>query len=247
MNIHVYETKKEMGQAAAEKAAEFLKQAIKEKGKARFIAATGASQFEFLDALTSKDEIDWEKTEMFHLDEYVGLSEDHKASFRKYLKKRLIEKVKPGEVHLIQGDAEDPDAESERVGRIINQEKVDVAFVGIGENGHIAFNDPPADFDTEKPYLIVDLDKKCRKQQVGEGWFESIEHVPTQAISMSVKQILKAKNIICTVPDKRKADAVKNCLSEDKEITPEYPSSILKKHDSVEVFLDKYSASLLNE
>jgi glucosamine-6-phosphate deaminase len=245
VKIEVYETKKEMGKAAAEKAAELLKEAIKEKNEAVFVVATGASQFEFLEALTSMPSIDWSKTVMFHLDEYIGIPETHPASFRKYLRERLINKVHPGTVYLINGDAEDPQLECERLNKIISRKEVDVSFVGIGENGHLAFNDPPADFDTTKPYIVVELDEACRRQQVGEGWFSSLEEVPRRAISMSIKQIMKSKNIICTVPDSRKAQAVKNCLEGD--ISPYNPASILRKHERVFLFLDKNSAKLLSE
>jgi len=243
--VKVYENKNSMGKAAAEEAAKILVDAIKEKGEATFIAATGASQFEFLENLTSISSIDWSKTSMFHLDEYVGLPETHPASFRRYLKERLINKVHPGNVHLIKGDAENPESECERLGKIIKQKEIDVAFVGIGENGHLAFNDPPADFDTEKPYLVVNLDDACRKQQLGERWFKRFDEVPKKAISMSIHQIMKSKNIICTVPDKRKAKAVKNCL--EGEISPLYPASILRKNPQVYLYLDKYSASLINK
>jgi len=181
---------------------------------------------------------------MFHLDEYIGLSEDHPASFRRYLQERLISKVHPGKVFLIAGDAPGSEEECERLNDIISQYEIDVAFVGIGENGHLAFNDPPADFETEKPYIIVELDTACRRQQLGEGWFNSLEEVPQKAISMSVNQIMKAKNIICTVPDKRKAQAVKDCFG-GEEISPYYPASILKRHDHCYVFLDEQSAMYL--
>ncbi|MGE4413581.1 MAG: glucosamine-6-phosphate deaminase [Candidatus Caldatribacteriota bacterium] len=244
MKIYILNSKENMGKAAAEKAAEILRKAIKEKGKANFIAATGVSQFEFLDHLTKITSLDWGETTMFHLDEYIGLSEDHPASFRRYLQERLISKVHPGKVFLIAGDAPDPEEECERLNDIISQYEIDVAFVGIGENGHLAFNDPPADFETEKPYIIVELDTACRRQQLGEGWFNCLEEVPQKAISMSVKQIMKAKNIICTVPDKRKAQAVKDCFG-GEEISPYYPASILKRHDHCYVFLDEQSAMYL--
>ncbi len=244
MKIYILNSKENMGKAAAEKAAEILREAIKEKGKANFIAATGVSQFEFLDHLTKITSLDWGETTMFHLDEYIGLSEDHPASFRRYLQERLISKVHPGKVFLIAGDAPDPEEECERLNDIISQYEIDVAFVGIGENGHLAFNDPPADFETEKPYIIVELDTACRRQQLGEGWFNSLEEVPQKAISMSVNQIMKAKNIICTVPDKRKAQAVKDCFG-GEEISPYYPASILKRHDHCYVFLDEQSAMYL--
>lgn len=244
MNIKIFKTKESMGKAAAEKAAEILKDAIDKKGEANFVIATGASQFEFLENLTRITSIDWGKTTMFHLDEHVGLSENHPASFRRYLKDRFISKVYPGHIHLIEGDAEDPEKECERLNGIISQKEIDVAFVGIGENGHLAFNDPPADFNTEKPYIIVELDDACRRQQLGEGWFRSVDDVPKQAISISVKQIMKSKHIICTVPDKRKAKAVKNCFKGD-EISPDCPASILKKHKNCFVFFDEESSIYL--
>jgi len=245
MHLEIFPNKKSLGMAAAKKAADILTKTIQKKGRATFIAATGSSQFEFLKNLTNISSIDWSKTTMFHLDEYVGLPETHPASFRKYLKERLINKVHPGNVHLIKGDTKSPELECDRLDKIIKQKEIDVAFVGIGENGHLAFNDPPADFDTKKPYLIVELNDVCRKQQLGEGWFENLEEMPKLAISMSIYQIMKSRNIICTVPDKRKAKAVKNCLEE--EISPLYAASILRKHPQVYFYLDKYSASLINK
>ncbi len=242
MEMHVLENKKELGEAAAKKAEELLRDTIDRNGSAAFIAATGASQFEFLETLTGSSMIDWQKTTMFHLDEYAGMSESHPASFRRYLKERLIDKVHPGAVYLIRGN-DDPGKECERLNDIISSYSIDTAFVGIGENGHLAFNDPPADFETEKPYIVVELDEKCRRQQFGEGWFRTLEEVPDKAISMSIKQIMKSKTIICTVPDKRKAEAVKNCI--EGEISPLFPASILRKHPQMFMFLDKESSSLL--
>lgn len=234
-----------MGGDAARKAAKIINRAIEEKGEAVFVAATGVSQFEFLNAITQVSSIDWSKTVMFHLDEYIGIPEDHPASFRKYLQERLVNKVHPGTVHFINGNAEDPNQECKRLNEIISKKEVDVAFVGIGENGHLAFNDPPADFDTEDPYIVVDLDEDCRKQQLGEGWFNRLEDVPKKAISMSIRQIMKSKNIICIVPEQRKAKAVRNCLQGD--ISPGNPASILRRHKKVFLFLDKESAQLLNK
>lgn len=243
MVVKTFDNKEEMGKFAAGKAAELLKNAIGKKGIATFVAATGTSQFEFLEALVSDSSIDWSKTTMFHLDEYVGIPESHPASFRRYLKERLIDKIHPGSVYLIQGDTEDPEKECERLNKIISNYNIDVAFVGIGENGHLAFNDPPADFETDKPYIVVELDEKCRKQQAGEGWYAKLENVPSRAISMSIKQIMKSGAIVCTVPDYRKAQTVKDCL--EGEITPLHPASILQKHPNAFIFLDKYSAVLL--
>ncbi|HEY6547232.1 MAG TPA: 6-phosphogluconolactonase, partial [Vicinamibacteria bacterium] len=183
MKLRVFSSKQELGRAAAEDAAALLREAISRKGMAHVIAATGASQFEFLEALTASPGIEWSKVVCFHLDEYVGLSELHPASFRRYLKERVVARVHPGAFHFIEGDAFDPEAERERIGGLLRQCRIDVAFVGIGENGHLAFNDPPADFETEEPYLIVSLDEACRRQQLGEGWFQSLAEVPRQAVS----------------------------------------------------------------
>jgi glucosamine-6-phosphate deaminase len=245
VKIEVFKTKEECGAAAADRGAEILKQTIAAKGRASFIVATGASQFDFMKALTQKDGIEWHNTTMYHLDEYIGFTEDHPASFRRYLKERLVDVVHPGAVHLIQGEAADPAAECRRVNDIISQDIIDVAFVGIGENGHLAFNDPPADFDTELPYIIVELDDACRQQQLGEGWFASLEEVPTTAISMSIQQIMKSAAIICTVPDERKARAVKQCF--EGAISPMHPASILRKHPKAFVYLDEDAASLLSQ
>ena len=243
MDVRVFETKAEMGQAAALDAAAILREAISRKGMAHVIAATGASQFEFLDALTAIPGIDWSKVVCFHLDEYVGLPETHPASFRRYLKERLVARVHPGAFHFIEGDAAEPAVEARRVGRLIRTCAIDAAFVGIGENGHLAFNDPPADFETEEPYLLVTRDDACRRQQLGEGWFAGLEDVPKQAISMSVRQILKAERILCVVPDARKARAVRASLEE--ELGPERPASILRTHPRATLFLDRESAGLL--
>ncbi|HEX7317604.1 MAG TPA: glucosamine-6-phosphate deaminase [Pyrinomonadaceae bacterium] len=243
MKIEVFDTKNEMGEAAARDAAEVIRQAINARGEARVVAATGASQFEFLDALAREEGIDWGQVIFFHLDEYVGLPESHPASFRKYLKERLAERVSPGAFHFIDGEASDPREECRRLGGLISQRRIDVAFVGIGENGHLAFNDPPADFETEEPYLVVNLDEDCRRQQVGEGWFKGIDEVPRQAISMSIKQILKARRVICVVPDARKAEAVRDCL--ELEVSPLHPASALRLHEGASLYLDRESASLL--
>jgi glucosamine-6-phosphate deaminase len=243
MRISVLPTKMEMAEAAAAQAAELLRGAIARKGHAAFVAATGASQFEFLDYLTSAPDINWSETTMFHLDEYIGLPESHPASFRHYLRERLIERVNPGTVHLIRGDAADPQAECRRLNSLIARYEIDVSLVGIGENGHLAFNDPPADFDVADPYIIVELDEACRRQQLGEGWFATLDEVPHRAVSMTVKQIMRSFAIVCTVPDRRKAQAVRDCLT--GEVTPHHPASILRRHDRAYVFLDADAGSLL--
>jgi len=244
VKIEVFKTKAECGGAAADRGAEILKQTIADKGRASFIVATGASQFDFMKALTQQAGIEWHNTTMYHLDEYIGLRDNHPASFRRYLKERLVNVAHPGTVHFILGEAADPAAECRRMNDIISRDEIDVAFVGIGENGHLAFNDPPADFDTELPYIIVELDEACRQQQFGEGWFASLEDVPRTAISMSIKQILKSAAIICTVPDERKARAVKQCF--EGEISTMHPASILRKHPDTYVYLDEPAAALLS-
>ena len=244
MERQVFGSRKEMAENAARHAAATLRDAIAAQGRAHVIAATGASQFEFLDALVEEPGIDWTRTVFFHLDEYVGMEETHPASFRRYLKERIVARVHPGAFHFIAGEAQDPAAECARVGEILARHPIDVAFVGIGENGHLAFNDPPADFEARAPYLVVTLDEACRRQQMGEGWFERLEDVPTRAISMSIPQILKSREILCIVPDARKAQAVRYCL--EGEVTPQHPASALQSHPRTTVYLDAASAALLS-
>jgi glucosamine-6-phosphate deaminase len=246
MNIEVFDNKKMLGAAAARKGAEAIKRAIECQGYARIIVATGASQFEMLEALRNMKGIDWSKVDAFHLDEYVGISKNHPASFRKYLKERFVDHLPTlRSFTYINGDASDLEQECMRIGTLVSAKAIDVAFVGIGENGHLAFNDPPADFDTEKPYLIVDLDLACRGQQLGEGWFESLEDVPKQAVSMAIKQIMKSKTLIVTVPDKRKANAVSSTVL--GQVTPNCPASIMQQHSDCHLYLDNDSASLLSK
>ncbi|HRJ73522.1 MAG TPA: glucosamine-6-phosphate deaminase, partial [Terrimicrobiaceae bacterium] len=213
-------------------------------GEANVIVATGASQFEMLNALLEEKDIAWDKVTFFHLDEYVGLPITHPASFRKYLWERFQQKlpVPARAFHYVAGDL-DPAAECTRLGRLITEHPIDVCFAGIGENAHLAFNDPPADFATEVPYLVVNLDEACRKQQFGEGWFPTFEDVPKQAISMSIRQIMKSRCIIITAPDERKAVAVRDSL--EGPVTNLVPSSILQQHADTSIFLDTASASLL--
>jgi glucosamine-6-phosphate deaminase len=244
VRIKVFEEKKDLGEAAAEQAASSIRNAIRDSGRARIIAATGVSQFEFLEALTKAADIDWRCVEMFHLDEYIGLPMSHPASFRRFLQERLIQKTGMTHYHLLDGVG-DLSASMRSASAAILAAPIDIAFVGIGENGHLAFNDPPADFDTEEPYLIVNLDEACRLQQVGEGWFVDISETPKQAISMSIRQILKAKEIVAVVPDSRKAKAVKACF--EGEINPMAPASILRRHENTTVYLDKTSAALLTQ
>ena len=245
MDKFVYQTSLEMAAAAAGSAAEAIKNAIKTAGRANIILATGASQIEMLGCLTAAEGVDWSKVTMFHLDEYIGLGPDHPAKFGKYLRERFVEKVEGVRAaHFVNGDAEDPKQECERIGRIIAGHPIDVALIGIGENGHLAFNDPPADFQTEEPYIVVELDERCRKQQLGEGWFETLEQVPRRAISMSIRQITKSARLIVTVPDRRKAEAVRNAL--EGPVTPKCPASILQRHADCRIYMDTEAASLLS-
>lgn len=243
MDVIIAKNVEELGYMAGRAAAELIRESIAEKGCANIIVATGTSQFETLKQLISEPAIEWGKVVMFHLDEYIGLPESAPASFRKYLKERFLAKVPALKAaYLVNGET-DPEAECERLSDLINEHPIDVALVGVGENGHLAFNDPPADFDIERAYIVVNLDDKCREQQFAEGWFKSIDEVPKQAISMSVKQIMRSKHIICSVPDSRKASAVKDSL--EQPVSNAYPASILQLHSNCSYYLDKASAKLL--
>jgi glucosamine-6-phosphate deaminase len=244
--VRISPDKKTSGAAAARLGAKLIREANRERGCANIIVATGASQLEMLECLIREKNIDWTKVTAFHLDEYVGISITHPASFRKYLWERFVSRLPLplAAFHYLSGE-EDPQAECRRVGAMIKKHPIDVCFAGIGENGHLAFNDPPADFKTAAPYLVVNLDEACRRQQMGEGWFKTLAQVPKQAVSMSVQQIMKSKAIICTIPDRRKAQAVKDCLCGD--VTPLHPASILQNHEAAWCFLDNESASLLKE
>jgi glucosamine-6-phosphate deaminase len=245
MNVVIADSKPAAGQRAANDGAAMIRDALQSQREANIILATGASQFEMLDALTHAADIDWHRVTAFHLDEYAGLSITHAASFRLYLWQRFISKLPLPLRNFHYIDAEDGcQAECARLGEIIREHPIDVAFVGIGENGHLAFNDPPADFETDEPYIVVNLDEACRRQQLGEGWFATLDDVPRQAISMSIRQIMKSRAIVCTVPDQRKAQAVKGSL--EGPITPSVPASILQKHARATIFLDVASASLLS-
>lgn len=238
MEIQIYKTKEEMGQAAAVKGAQLIRAALKSKGSASIIVATGASQFEMLSALT-RENIDWTRVTAFHLDEYIGIPLAHPASFRKYLKERFADHIPIKAFHYINGEV-DPAGEIERLNSTITPFQIDVAFIGVGENAHLAFNDPPADFTTTDPYIEVQLDNDCRQQQINEGWFTSMEEMPERAISMSVNHILKSDHIICTVPGERKAIAVKKMM--ESKISEDIPATALKSHHSVSVYLDRYSS-----
>lgn len=245
MNIQISPTREANGIAAADTAAKIIFQALKEDDQVNIILATGASQFEMLAQLL-KQEIPWSRVNIFHLDEYVGMPETHPASFRRYLRERFVQKAPGlGSFFPVNGDTGDPQRECQRLADQLAGRKIALACIGIGENGHLAFNDPPADFTTEEPYIVVNLDEACRRQQLGEGWFPTLDDVPTQAISMSIRQILKSEQIVCTVPDQRKADAVKRSL--EGAVTNLVPATILRQHPACYMFLDQFSASRLGD
>jgi glucosamine-6-phosphate deaminase len=244
MKKYVFKTKEEMAAAAAGSAIQAIKHAIRTKGQANIVLGTGASQFEMFEHLVAGKGVDWLKVVMFHLDEYLGLEPGHPAGLRTYLMKHFVDKVAPlRAMYLVKGEAADPVQECKRLGVLIQAHPIDIACIGFGENGHLAFNDPPADFETEEPYIVAQLDERCRMQQVGEGWFQSLGQVPTRAISMSIRQILKSKQLVATVPDLRKAEAAKNAL--EGPVTPRCPASIVQQHENCEVFLDEPAASRL--
>lgn len=244
MHIQILPDAKSCGHAAANRAATIIAETIASRRYCRMVFATGASQFDLLAELVTRP-LDWHSISGFHLDEYLGLGPEHPASFCHYLQQRLASRVTLREFHWIDGLARNPQAECERLSRLIQAAPIDLALLGIGENGHLAFNDPPADFQTTSPFHVVQLDEACRRQQLGEGWFPNLEAVPKTAISMSVSQILAARYLVCTVPDARKAQAVAAAIEGPE--TPWLPASILRRHAAVDLFLDRDSASLLQK
>jgi len=242
MHLRIFSDRQSLGIAAAEQGAVAIRQALAVHGTARVVGASAASQFEFLEALTAAPDIDWSRVELFHLDEYIGIAPAHPASFCRFLEQRLVAKTGIPVVHFLRGD-EDPAEVIRLANTAIAAAPIHVAFVGIGENGHLAFNDPPADFATEEPFIVVELDEACRRQQVGEGWFASLDEVPKQAISMSVKQVLKAEEILAVVPGPKKAGAIQLCM--EGPISPIAPASILRTHQNAAIYLDRDSAALL--
>ncbi len=243
MILRIFDDKHSLARTAAAQSSAAIRSSIAHRGRARVVAATGASQLEFLDFLTATPDIEWKCVKLFHLDEYIGLPMNHPASFCKFLEERLICKTGITQFHLLNGNA-NPVEVVRHASEAVSQAPVDIAFVGIGENGHLAFNDPPADFQTEEPYIAVSLAEACRRQQVGEGWFQNLSDVPKRAITMSIRQILRATEIVCVVPDSRKAQAVQTCL--EGEISPLLPASILRTHPNTTVYLDQNSAGLLS-
>jgi glucosamine-6-phosphate deaminase len=244
MNITVSENKDTLGAKAAQAGILAMQKALAQKARIAIILATGASQFEMLSHLIKAD-IDWSRVTIFHLDEYIGLGEDHRASFRRYLRERVVDKL-PALYRFVgvNGSADNIDQEITRLNQLISEQDIDVCFAGIGENGHLAFNDPPADFVTTVPYLKVNLDDACRRQQLGEKWFSTLEDVPTQALSMSIHQMMLSNVLILSIPDRRKAQAVKQAL--EGPVINTLPASVVQHHPDCQVFLDNESASLLS-
>jgi glucosamine-6-phosphate deaminase len=244
MKLSVHADRAALGRTVAADAAEAIRRALHERGQITLVVATGSSQFEVLAELAADPAIPWERVTLFHLDEYVGLSPEHPASFRRYLRERFVARLPtpPAAFHELDGESE-PHAECRRLAALVPAGPFDVALVGIGENGHLAFNDPPADFDTTDPYIVVALDEPCRRQQVGEGWFATLADVPTRAISMSVRRILASRTIFCSVPDRRKAEAVRDAV--EGPVTPQIPASILQRHPDCRLHIDREAASLL--
>lgn len=243
MKLIINKTKEELGLASAIHAAKLVNEAIAKQGYARILLSTGASQFPFFVEFVKQD-IDWSKVEMFHLDEYVGISEEHPASFKRYLLDRFVNVVNPGKAHLINGQKA-PEETIAELTALLNEKPVDVGLIGIGENAHIAFNDPPADFNDQRAYKVVTLDERCLQQQIGEGWFKNVEETYKQAISMTCAQIMKCKSIISVVPYKVKAEAIYNTLT--RELTPEVPATLMKQHADCTIYCDADSASLLTD
>ena len=246
MKINISPTAKDLGIKAARKGADILRSMAKEKERLTIIIPTGASQLSMFDQLLQEPDIPWERVDLFHLDEYVGISPNHPASFRRYLRERVIARLPAcGSFCEITGDAADIHGELSRLNALLGPKEIDICFGGIGENGHLAFNDPPADFNTTDPYILVNLDMGCRRQQYNEGWFEHLEDVPQQAISMSIRKIMESRHLIIAVPDSRKAEAARNCL--ESEVSPVFPASILQQHKNCHIFLDLDSSRLMTK
>jgi glucosamine-6-phosphate deaminase len=246
IKVQIEPNKSALGEAAAACGAAAIRSAIQRRGAANIVVATGASQFELLAALVQRRDVDWSRVTGFHLDEYIAMPATHPASFRRYLSERFVSRV-PGLMafHFIEGNAPDLEAELARLTVLIAQHPIDVTFAGIGENGHLAFNDPPADFEAAESFRVVRLDERCRGQQFGEGWFKRLEDVPSEAISMTIPQIMKSDAIVLSAPDRRKAEAVRNTL--EGPVTPIVPASILQRHPACHLFLDPESAGLLRQ
>ncbi len=244
MKVNVHNTHRDMASAAAQLGAGLIRDAVGRRGKAVFILSTGMSQAVFLEELTAVADVPWDKTVMFHLDDYLGLPTDHPASFDSYLRERFIDKVHPGEFYLVDGNADDPEAECSRYAALMEREPVDVCFAGIGETAHLALNDPPADFDEPRTFRVIDMDQRSRQQLAGEGWFDSWQGCPARAITISIKRIMRCHTVVSVVGEARKAAAVARTLSEP--VSPDTPATILRTHSDSHLFLDSDSAAGLD-
>lgn len=245
LSVEVYSSNEALGTSAAAQAAAILRDAIAKTGEARVILASANSQLSFIEALTEKEQLPWDKITCFHMDEYVGISGDHSASFAGWMKKRILQTVKPKAFHFLNGQAADPEAECKRYAELLREKPLNLVCMGIGENGHIAFNDPPvADFNDPLTVKLVELEERCKQQQVGEGHFPSLEAVPTHAFSLTIPTLLSGENILCIVPEQRKAEAVKNTL--EGPISTACPSSILRNQATAVLILDEEAASDLS-
>jgi glucosamine-6-phosphate deaminase len=243
LDVRIYDNLATLARAAAIDAAAAINDAVASRGTANVMLATGNSQLAFLAELVTLDTVDWTRVTAFHMDEYAGIANDHPASFQRYMRERVASIVPLDTFHYVDGTAE-PEREARRYAALLQVHPLDLCCAGIGENGHLAFNDPPADFETEAPYLVVTLDEACRRQQVGEGWFGSLDEVPPTAISMSCRQILRSREILVIVPDARKADAVRATVEDP--VTPEVPASILRRHEHATLYVDPPAASKLS-
>jgi glucosamine-6-phosphate deaminase len=242
--VQIYASLDALGAAAARQAAGVIQDAIAQSGRARIVIATGNSQLALIDALVRQEGVDWNRVAAFHMDEYVGISRDHPASFRKWIRTRVEEIVRPGSMEYLEGDAPDLEAETARYARLLSAGPIDLAFVGIGENGHIAFNDPAvADFEDPLAVKRVVLDEDCRHQQVGEGHFANMEAVPREALTLTCPALFRVKSWICSVPEARKAKAVRSSL--EGPISTLCPGSLVRTHPNATVYLDTDSSALL--
>jgi glucosamine-6-phosphate deaminase len=243
--VRVHETGDDLARDAAAEAADTISAAIAARGTAHVMFATGNSQLAFLDALTARDDVDWSNLVGYHMDEYVGIDADHPASFRRYLRERIVDRVHPQRFHYLVGDSPDPAGECARYASLLAGHRLDLCCLGIGENGHLAFNDPPvADFDDPEKVKVVELDERCRRQQVGEGHFPTIEAVPPRAITVTIPGLLAARRVLAVVPEARKRGPVLVALT--GPVSTDCPASILRTQPHVLLELDAESAAGLD-
>jgi glucosamine-6-phosphate deaminase len=243
MQVGIYESNAAAGWAAAGDLGRILRHAIAERGEAAIIVATGNSQLTFMEALRAEPDIAWDRISIFHMDEYLGMPEDHPASFRRFIREKLAGPVQARRFYGIPGDAEDVEAEMDRYTRLLAEGRPVACVLGIGENGHLAFNDPPADFAAERALMPVTLAESARRQQVGEGHFPALVDVPTQALTLTIPALLAPPHVLGVVPEARKAEAVRRAL--EGPVTPDCPASILRTRSNVRLYLDRDSASRL--